>query len=126
MPVNLEAFLAQRRACRATQRDLFAHLVSIEPSITHQFDPLKSAQVAADRYGNYRIICTMETELKTHRRFTVCANAERVRGKSFNIKVIPRDATSGTFFVVFGDSASDTPILGYRGGIVAALTAVGV
>jgi hypothetical protein len=53
-------------------------------------------------------------------------NAERVRGKSFNIKVMPRDATSGTFFVVFGDSASDTPILGYRGGIVAALTAVGV
>jgi hypothetical protein len=125
MPFHLETVLAQRRACRATQQELFAFLASTEPSIVQTLQPLKSAQVGADRLGQYRLICTMEAQWKVDRCFTVYVNAERIRGKSFYVKVTPRDATSGTFFVIHGD-ASDIPALGYRRGIAAALQAVGI
>ena len=119
---TLRPMVAEGRLARRTQRELFRHLVEMEPRIeTTRTGP--NSRMSAVGPDDISIITATTAPVRGRMdfAFTVRAYMDNVGNHDFVLTVVPRTATTGSIIVedMFGD---DMVIRGYCRGVVAAFT----
>ena len=121
---TLRPMVAEGRLARRTQRELFRHLVEMEPRIeTTRTGP--NSRMSAVGPDDISIITSTTAPVRGRMEYVFTARAcfDNVAGRSSIIYVAPRTETAGAITVDLAEGGGRT--LGYCRGVVAALAALG-
>ena len=121
---TLRPIVAEGRLARRAQREMFRHLVAMEPRInTTCTGP--GSRISAVGPDDISIITSTTAPVRGRMEYVFTARAcfDNVAGRSSIIYVAPRTETAGAITVDLAEGGERT--LGYCRGVVAALAALG-